>query len=184
MFSQDFPRFGRRYCRRDRGMTILELAVVIVIIFIVASMLFPAFSSFQARTSEARCTTNLKNLFVGASGYVQTNASWPQIPNTLIGKDDKTYAKLWVAVLKPYGVPHESWICPTIQRNLGLPMSSVTQDENYRVDYIGIAFDDKPSSPYPENAFPWFVEKAGFHGRGNLLILSNGTTTSLMDLSR
>lgn len=163
-------------------MTILELAVVIVIIFIIASMLFPALSSFQSRANEARCTTNLKNLYVGASGYLQTNGSWPQIPNALIGKDDKTYAKMWVAALKPLGVPHETWICPAIQRNLGFPISSIEEEEKYRVDYIGIAFDEKPSSPYPEGGYPWFLEKAGFHGRGNLIILSNGTTTSLKDL--
>lgn len=170
--------------RSHLGMTVLELMVVVVIIGIIATMLLPVFAGIQARTSEARCTANLKNLFVGASGYLQANGSWPQIPNTLIGKEDKTYAKLWVAALKPYGVPHESWICPTIQRNFGLPISSISQDENYRVDYIGISFDDQPSSPYPQNAYPWFIEKAGFHGRGNLIILSNGSTTSLADLTR
>ena len=163
-------------------MTVLELAVVIVIIGIIASMLIPVVAKFQARADEAKCRQNLRTLFIAAAGYVHDNGSWPQIPNTLIGKDDKAYAKQWVAALAPYGVLHQSWICPAIQRSLGLPLSSIEQDENYRIDYVGVAFDDKASSPYPESAFPWFVEKAGFHGRGNLLILSNGTTTALLDL--
>ena len=163
-------------------MTVLELAVVIVIIGIIASMLIPVVGKFQARSDETKCRQNLRNLFIAAAGYVHDSGSWPQIPNTLIGKDDKTYAKMWVSALAPYGVQHESWICPMIQRSTGLPISSIKEDEHYRIDYVGVAFDDKPSSPYPESAFPWFVERAGFHGRGNLIILSNGTTTALMDM--
>jgi prepilin-type N-terminal cleavage/methylation domain-containing protein len=169
---------------RTSGMTILELAVVIVIIAILASMLLPIVSSFNSRAEEARCLANLRNLYLGASGYLQANNSWPQIANDLLISDPKKYAKLWVAALSPFGIPHTAWICPTIQRSLGLPLSEIDKDENYRVDYIGVAFDDQPASPHPEDPYPWFVEKAGFHGRGNLLILSNGTTTSLADLRR
>ena len=165
-------------------MTILELAVVMVVIAILASMLLPMLSSFRSRADEAKCLANLRNLYVGAAGYVQANGSWPQIPNDLIVSDSKTYAKMWVAALAPYGIPHETWLCSTIQRSIGLPASEINKPENYRVDYIGVSFDDKPSSPYPEDPYPWFVEKAGFHGSGNLLILSNGSTTSLKELSR
>lgn len=165
-------------------MTLLEVAVVIVIIGILASMLLPVVSNFRTRADEARCIANLRSLYVGASGYMQANGSWPQISNDLIVSDATTYAKMWVAALAPYGIPHESWLCPTVQSSLRIPLSEMTKDENYRVDYIGVSFDEQPSSPYPEPPYPWFVEKAGFHGRGNLLILSNGSTTSLADLSR
>ncbi len=165
-------------------MTLLELAVVMVIIAILASMLLPILSSFKSRAEEARCLANLRSLYLGASSYLQSNGSWPQIPNDLIASEAKTYAKKWVTALTPYGIPHSTWICPTIQRTLGSPMSEIDKDENYRVDYIGVSFDDSPSSPYPEEPYPWFLETAGFHGRGNLLILSNGSTTSLEDLSR
>ena len=169
---------------RNIGMTILELAVVIVIIAILASMLLPFLSSYQSRAEEGKCLANLRNLYVGASGYVQSNGSWPQVPNDIIVSDAKTYGKMWVTALAPFGIPHTTWICPSVQRSLGLPISTIEEDQSYRVDYIGVSFDDKPSSPYPEDAYPWFIEKAGFHGRGNLLILSNGSTTSLADLSR
>lgn len=169
---------------RTGGMTILELAVVMVIIAILASMLLPILSNLKTRADEAKCLANLRNLFVGASGYLQANSSWPQIPNDLIISDPKKYAKMWVTALSPFGIAHETWICPTIQQAIGLPLTEDDKDANYRVDYIGMAFDDQPSSPHPEDPYPWFVEKAGFHGRGNLLILSNGSTTSLKDLSR
>lgn len=169
---------------RTNGMTVLELAVVIVIIAILASMLLPLMSSFNSRAEEARCLANLRSLYLGAAGYLQANGSWPQISNDLISTDPKTYAKSWVTALTPYGIPHQTWICPTVQRGIGLPISSIDKDENYRVDYLGVSFDDQPSSPYPEEAYPWFLEMAGFHGGGNLLIMSNGSTTSLRDLSR
>ena len=173
-----------RSVSRASGFTLLELAVVMVIIAILASMLLPILSSFNSRAEEARCLANLRNLYVGASACLQANGSWPQIPNDLIVSDPKTYAKMWVAELTPFGIPHTTWICPSVQRSLGIPLSEIEKDENYRVDYIGVSFDDKPSSPYPEEAYPWFIEKAGFHGRGNLLIMSNGSTVSLADLSR
>jgi prepilin-type N-terminal cleavage/methylation domain-containing protein len=164
-------------------MTLMEVLVVMVIIAILASMLLPVVSSFNSRAEEARCLANLRNLYVGASGYMQANGSWPQISNELIQSDPKEYAKKWVAALTPHGIPHVTWLCPTIQRGLSLPLSEIEKDENYRVDYVGVSFDDKPNSPYPEDPYPWFVEKAGFHGRGNLLVLSNGSTTSLKDLN-
>ena len=102
---------------------------------------------------------------------MQANGSWPQIPNDFIVSDSKTYAKMWVAALAPYGIPHETWLCSTIQRSIGLPASEINKPENYRVTTSACSFDDKPSSPYPEEPYPWFVEKAGFHGSGNLLIL-------------
>ncbi len=165
-------------------MTILELAVVILIIAILASMLLPFLSSYQTKAEEAKCLANLRNLYVGASGYLQGNGSWPQVSNDIIVSDAKTYGKMWVAALAPYGIPHTSWICPSVQRSLGLSISTIDEAANYRVDYIGVSFDEQPTSPYPEDAYPWFIEKAGFHGRGNLLILSNGSTTSLSDLSK
>lgn len=165
-------------------MTLLELAVVVVIIAIIASMLFPLYGKMRARSNEAKCFANLRALYVGASGYLQANGSWPQISNELIVSEKAKYAKQWVAVLLPYGVPHVTWICPTVQQGTGLPISSIAEEENYRIDYIGVSFDDQPSSPFPDNPYPWFIEKAGFHGRGNLLVLSDGTTTTLADLSR
>ena len=168
--------------QKNRGFTVLELAVVVVIIGILACMLLPVVARVRARADETTCIANLKNLYVGAAGYLQANEAWPQIPNALLKEDPQSYAKKWVTALSAYGIPHKSWICPTIQRERHESMSSIEDDATYRVDYIGMAFDEKPISPKPEKPFPWFVEVAGFHGRGNLIILSNGTTTSLSDM--
>lgn len=165
-----------------RAVTILELAVVLTIIAILVSMLLPAYASYQSRVEEAACLANLRNLYVAASGYMVANKSWPQIPAKLAIDEPKTYAKSWVQVLAPYGASHSVWICPTLQRTLHLSMEAVEKDENYRIDFFATPFDDNESTPLRKPRHPWFVEKAGFHGRGNLLILADGTTTSLRDL--
>lgn len=169
--------------KRARAFTILEIMVVVVIICILASMLLPLFSSFKARADEARCLANLRSLYVAASGYIQGDGSWPQIPAKLFVDDPKTYARSWVSALAPYGATHATWICPTIQRNLGIPMDAIDKDENYRIDFIATPFNDEPAAPRASPTHPWFIEKAGVHPNGNLLVLANGTTTSLMELT-
>jgi prepilin-type N-terminal cleavage/methylation domain-containing protein len=163
------------------GFTLLEILVVIVIIAILASMLLPVYAAFLSRMEETRCLANLRTLYLAGSGYLQANESWPQIDNKLITEDPKTYARLWVTALKPFGAPHSSWICPTLQKTFAFPMEAIDKDENYRIDFIGAGFDTNPLTPRISETFPWF--KAGVHRRGNLVILANGTTTSLQDLT-
>ncbi len=168
---------------RARAFTLLELMVVIVIIAILASMLLPLVSSFSARADEARCLANLRSLYVAANGYLQAAGSWPQVPVKLFVDEPKTYAKLWVAALAPYGAPHSTWICPTTQRNLGTSMEANEKDENYRIDFVATPFSDDPVAPRANPAHPWFMEKAGVHPNGNLFILANGTTSSLLEMT-
>ena len=167
--------------RQKRAFTILEVMAVIIIIAILASMLLPFYSSFAARSEEARCLANLKNLYIAASAHLQAAGSWPQIPVRQIAENPKIYARSWVTVLAPYGAPHPVWICPTIQRTLGFPMDAIDQDEHYRIDFIATPFDENASTPTREPNHPWFIEKSGVHSRGNLLILANGSTMSLKD---
>jgi len=166
----------------EEGMTLLELMTVVIIIGILAVMLMPIYSSVTASADEARCVTNLKNLYVAASGYLQATGSWPQISVQLVTSDPKTYARSWVDALTPYGAPHKVWICPALQRTMHVSMDEIDNDENYRIDFIATPFDDNPTSPRMSSTHPWFVEKSAQHPRGNLLVLTNGTVTSLKDL--
>ena len=165
-----------------RAVTLLELAVVVAIIVILVSMLLPAYTSYQSRVQEAACLANLRNLYVAASSYLVANKSWPQIPAKQSIDEPVAHAKAWVQTLAPYGASHSVWICPTLQRNLQLTMEDVEKDKHYRIDFFATPFDDNEGTPLRKPKHPWFVEKAGFHGRGNLIILADGTTTSLRDL--
>jgi len=174
---------GEAGSARRRGFTILEVLVVVVIIAILASMLLPVYSSFTARMEEARCLANLRSLYGAASGYLQANESWPQIPAALMTDDPKGYARSWVSALAPFGAPHSTWICPTIHRSFHISMDALEKDEHYRIDFVAVPFDDNPTSPRRDPAHPWFLEKSGVHSRGNLVILANGTTLSLRDMT-
>ena len=163
-------------------MTLLEVITVIVIIGILASMLVPIQSSLTANAQEASCLANLRGLYVAAQGYLQASGSWPQISPNLIVDDPKTYAHSWVDALEKYGAPHKAWICPAVQRSLGISMDAIDDPDNYRIDFIAAPFDDNPATPRLNPTQAWFVEKAGLHPRGNLVILANGTLTSLKDI--
>ena len=170
-----------------RAMTLLEIMVVLVIITILASMLVPFYGSMTSRADELHCVANLKALHVAANGYLQAVGTWPQIPQKLIIEDPQTYAHSWVDALKPYGVSHKTWICRTMQRSMGLSMDAIdkpdAKPEDYRVDFLAAPFDENPASPRMNPTYPWFMERAGLHPRGNLLILTDGSTTSLSDLT-
>jgi type II secretory pathway pseudopilin PulG len=156
--------------------------VVVVIVAILASMLLPLYSSYKTRMEAVNCMANLRNLHIAASGYLLSNKSWPQISPALGNDNPKAFAKAWVEALRPFGAPHSTWICPAIQQRLHVTMEAVQKDEDYRIDYVPTPFDDNEVSPRRALRHPWFIEKAGFHGRGNLVILADGTTTSLKDL--
>ncbi|MEI7822313.1 MAG: type II secretion system protein [Verrucomicrobiota bacterium] len=166
----------------EKGMTLLELMTVVIIISILAVMLMPIYSSVTASADEARCVANLKNLYVAASGYLQAAGSWPQVQVSLLTSDPKTYARSWVDALTPFGAPHKVWICPALQRTMGYSIDAIDKDENYRIDFIATPFDENPVSPMRSSGHPWFLEKSAQHPRGNLIVLSNGSVTSMKDL--
>jgi prepilin-type N-terminal cleavage/methylation domain-containing protein len=174
---------AHRQAERVSAFTLLEVMVVMVIILILASMLLPLVSSFTARADEARCLANLRTLYVAASSHLQAAEVWPQIPAQLLIDNPKTYARSWVAALAPYGATHSTWICPTLNRSLGTSLESLEKEENYRIDFIAAPFSENPAAPRQAPDHPWFIEKAGVHPRGTLLILANGNTTSLLDLT-
>ncbi len=163
---------------RRYGFKLLELAVVVLIIAIVITLTIPAVSKLRARAQRAQCMANLKSLHVGAELYIQDNNQWPQIG--LTGDDESAfvdYSKSWIAALTPYKIERKTWICPTIQ-------SSSSGDDymvagNERVDYVGVTFDEKPTTPHQWPRMPWFVEHGDVHGNGNLIIFADGSISDL-----
>src|SRR5260370_843422 len=157
------------------GISLIEIAVSVAIIGILASLLLPVYSAHVARSEGVRCTANLRNLYVAASAYLQAGASWPQIPSGLAASAPKDYAHQWVDALSPFGAPHPVWICPSQQRAMKQTMDSIETAGKYRIDYIASPFDDNPTSPHRWSHYPWFFEQASWHGHGNLILFNDGT---------
>lgn len=167
---------------RSAGVTLLELLTVIVVIAILFTMLLSVGSNMMARMESARCMTNLRALYVATELYVQDHRQWPQISTqsiTVAGSDQ--YARDWIAVLTPYKVSEETWHCPTVQKTM-TQGEQAKQPSLKRIDYYPTTFDDKEITPHRWATQPWFIERGAVHGRGNLIIFTDGSIKSLDDM--
>lgn len=59
-----------RALRRAAGMALIELLVVMAIIGLLASLIFPAFAQAKARAREAVCTSNLRQVGLAVQAYI------------------------------------------------------------------------------------------------------------------
>jgi type II secretory pathway pseudopilin PulG len=153
------------------------LLVSIVVIGILAMLLVSVISELRSRAQRVQCTANLRSLYVAAESYVQQNGGWPQIPRGDSEDGSAQFAAAWIAALKPFGPTEKTWICPTIQESLLNP--DYMQADDARIDYIPMAFDDKPMTPHLWPQAPWFVESGNVHGNGNLIIFTDGSISDL-----
>lgn len=68
------------------GFTLIELLVVIAIIGILASVIFPVFARAREKGRQAACTSNVKQLALAFSMYVQDNdEAFPGAPDGTAG---------------------------------------------------------------------------------------------------
>jgi prepilin-type N-terminal cleavage/methylation domain-containing protein len=160
-----------------RAFTLLELAIAIVIIAILAGLILAVVGQLRARAQRAVCMANLRSLSTAANLYVQQHGNWPQVPVGDAGSSTEEYAEAWIAALSPFGIERKTWICARIQNLLQNP--DYTKPENARVDYIATPFDDKPTTSAEWPRQPWFVEAGDVHGNGNLIIFTDGSISDL-----
>jgi len=163
---------------RTRGFTLLELVIVIAVIAILAILSVPLISNLRARAQRVQCAANLKSLAVGANLYLQQNNDiWPQIRAPASGSATEDFANAWIAALEPFSVPRKTWICPTMQAELDNP--DYDTPDVARIDYIPTPFDDKPGTSHEWPRQPWFIETGDVHGKGNLILFTDGSISDL-----
>jgi len=151
-----------------------------VIIMILLTLLVPAYEQVRIRMDKVSCTNNLRQLYVGANAYIHEYGSWPQVNSALVSATNTSYNaydEAWIETFLPLGIGRATWICPTMERELG--GIDYTQPANYRADYLAMPFDSKHITPFQWPTFPWFAERGNVHGNGNLMILSNGSVVEL-----
>ncbi|MDP3979867.1 MAG: prepilin-type N-terminal cleavage/methylation domain-containing protein [Chlamydiota bacterium] len=72
----------------QRGLTVLEMLVVVAVIFVIAAMVFPQFKRMRDKGKQIKCMANLKQLCVAVAMYRQDDAfgrfpwwsGWPGTP--------------------------------------------------------------------------------------------------------
>ena len=157
--------------------TVLEVAIVIMVVAILAVIALPVISKFRARAQRVQCAANLRSLYVAADLHLQQHQSWPQIRMGGEGESDwQDYANAWIAALAPFGAERKTWICPTVQSETRI---DYTQPQNARVDYLAMTFDDKPTTPHQWPNMLWFAEMGDVHGNGQLMVLADGSIRDL-----
>lgn len=106
-----------------RGFTLIELLVVIAIIAILASILFPVFSSARAKGRQAACISNVKQLVLAMHMYAQDyDEMFPYSTVPTAGGTNGYYAQLaginewqWYDAIYDYSRNREINICPEIK---------------------------------------------------------------------
>ena len=99
--------------RKLRGFTLIELLVVIAIIAILAAILFPVFAKARAKSWEASCLSNLKQIALGMLMYTQDYDGYYPInryPAAMSSGPNHVY---WQYAIDPY-----------IQANVSRPMTA------------------------------------------------------------
>ncbi len=159
----------------------LELATAVAVIFILIVLSVPGYQQVRSHMDRINCSNNLRQLYVGASGYLLIYKHWPQVNPALLNSPNNAYDEAWIEAFIPLGVPRQTWICPTVERDLGSP--DFTLPANYRADYLAMPFDSKFLSPSKWPSYPWFAERANVHGTGNLIVLANGSVTDIESIN-
>ncbi|OGV38042.1 MAG: hypothetical protein A2020_09880 [Lentisphaerae bacterium GWF2_45_14] len=91
------------YFREKSGkiaFTLIELLMVISIIALLASILFPALNKAKAKVREISCSSNLRQVGVAISSYLSDNNLW--LPGAKEAVWENPYTQSWTCKIWPY----------------------------------------------------------------------------------
>ncbi len=108
------------------GFTLIELLVVIAIISILASILFPVFARARENARRTSCASNLKQLALGITMYVQDyDERFPKeyVEDSTTENESRfsTTALYWQNHVYPYIKNMQAFRCPSVSANLSNP---------------------------------------------------------------
>lgn len=139
--------------RARHGFTLIELLVVIAIISILAAILFPVFARAREQARKAACMSNLKQIGLGMTMYVQDyDGTFP------VGWRDAAVDVYWYQVLQPYIKNKQVFICPTAGPILKSD-GTLQHSGGYGYNIGGTAYTANGYNDWPGNGFGY---RAGY----------------------
>jgi hypothetical protein len=155
----------------------VELVVVVGILAILISLIFPALRSMMPRVDEVVCMSRLRGLWLKFAPCATEPEGWPQVPKGIkIGTREEQ--QWWLDYSSnTLGVPEKLWHCPAIDRASARAQKG---DEVPLIHFLPTLFDARPGTPNKWVSMPWFSEIGNVHGKGNLVIRSDGTIGPMM----
>ena len=133
MKSENSTIPGRKIFTIRKYFTLIELLVVIAIIAILAAMLLPALSAAKGMAKQIQCLSNMKQLGMGFSFYVNDFEYLPAYRMQIPGSSPAVYYFFWNETV--YTTPS------------GIAQLGYFGTQNARLGYSGIA-PSTPRSPF------------------------------------
>jgi len=162
---------------RGRGITLLELLVVVGIVSLLLGAVVVISGKFVAKAKKVKCISHLRTLHASFTAYVEDEGHWPQMPaeGEVARMSEGEYSEFWIRALEPYGANRDTWRCPSDRTIEDLRQ---TEADEYYSSYFATPFDADPSTPFRLNQ-PWVVERGDFHGGGGHILMPDGSISQM-----
>lgn len=157
-----------------RGFTLIEVIVVVLIIGILASLLWPNMQYCLCRAEQIVCTSKLRNLHLAFQNQLKDGNGWPQLPSS-VAMGTIAEQQWWIDYgSNALGLKPADWRCPTFSR---LSRGNTNASQNDLISYLPTLFDSRPMTPFNLPSMPWFTESGNLHYVGNLCVRADGSVS-------
>ena len=161
---------------KSKKFTILELLLVIAVIVILMSMLFPMLKQAKDKAREIKCSGNLKQIIFAYNMYVNDNNEF------LTSYGTGAYLRL----LLPYIDSNFVWLTPFYEHygeNMIYHCLSATAEDSWAASLYSFGQNEHLNSGEHSNSL-WFLQKISrISSPGNIFVFTDTARPSVYDLT-